>query len=161
MELYGSFEHALDGKGRFVIPAQLRERFDRVKNAAVISCYMERCLAVWPPEEFARLLAVARAVQGAGAEERQMARALTGYSTAVDIDTQWRVTIPAAFRTYAGLEPEKSLVAVGVVDRVELWSPEGWRQRMDPFLEGLASGEKKLFPEVPGGFDALVGTTST
>ncbi len=55
--LYGSFEHSLDSKGRVIVPAPLRHRFEREQNAAVISYYQEKCLALWPPAEFNRRLA--------------------------------------------------------------------------------------------------------
>jgi len=144
--LYGSFEHSLDSKGRFVVPAPLRTRFERNKDAAVVSCYLERCLAVWPPEEFSRILAMVLQVQDIGPEERHMARALTGYSTKVDIDTQWRITVPSFWRDYASLEPERPLMVVGVLDRVELWSVEHWRERMASTMEGLANGTTRFYP---------------
>ncbi|HUB70565.1 MAG TPA: hypothetical protein VL984_09095 [Acidimicrobiales bacterium] len=148
--LYGRFEHSLDTKGRFVVPAQLRYRYERNKDAAVVTCYLERCLAVWPPEEFNRLLAVAMEAQDLGQEERHRARALTGYSAKVDIDTQWRITVPSFFREYSGLEPEKPVVVVGVLDRMELWNLGAWRERMGPTMEGLAAGAESLFPRVTG-----------
>jgi MraZ protein len=143
--LYGSFEHSLDSKGRVIVPASLRSRFERNKDAAVVSCYLEKCLAVWPPEEFAHRLSMAMAAQDRGQEERQMARALTGYSTKVDIDTQWRITVPSAWRDYAGLETESPVMVVGVLDRIELWKVDLWRERMAPSMEGLANGTSRLF----------------
>ena len=124
----------------------------------MVSCYLERCLAVWPPEEFSRLLAIAQAVQDVGPEERNMARALTGYSAKVDIDTQWRITVPSFWREYAGLA-ERPVMVVGVLDRIELWSVELWREHMAPTMEGLAQGTRRLFPAV-GPASALAGTTA-
>ena len=76
--LYGSFEHSLDSKGRVIVPAPLRHRFEREQNAAVISYYQEKCLALWPPAEFNRRLETVMAVQDLDPEHRQMARATRG-----------------------------------------------------------------------------------
>jgi len=101
-------------------------------------------------------LAIAQAVQDIGPEERQMARALTGHSVRVDIDTQWRITVPAFWREYAGLQLEQSLMVVGVLERVELWNVEQWRQRMSPTMDALAKGARRLFPTLPPGMTAPV-----
>ena len=100
--LYGSFEHSLDSKGRVIVPAPLRHRFEREQNAAVISYYQEKCLALWPPAEFNRRLETVMAVQDIDPEHRQMARAIAAHSSRVDIDTQWRITVPSACREWAG-----------------------------------------------------------
>jgi MraZ protein len=143
--LYGSFEHSLDSKGRVIIPAPLRHRFEREQNAAVISNYQEKCLALWPPEEFTRRLATVMAVQDLDAEHRQMARFIAANSSRVDIDTQWRITVPSAYREWAGLDTENPVMVVGVLDRIELWQAELWRERMAPSMESLANGTSQLF----------------
>ncbi|HTW08021.1 MAG TPA: hypothetical protein VME46_10945 [Acidimicrobiales bacterium] len=153
--LYGSFEHSLDSKGRVIVPAPLRGAFERNKDAAVVSCYLERCLAVWPPGEFGHRLAMAMAAQDLGQEQRQMARALTGYSTKVDIDTQWRITVPAPWREYAGLDGETPVMVVGVLDRIELWRADMWREKMAPSMEGLANGTSRLFSPLTAASPAL------
>jgi MraZ protein len=143
--LYGRFEHSLDSKGRVVVPAPLRHRFEREQNAAVISYYQEKCVAIWPPAEFNRRLESVMAVQDVDAEHRQAARMITGYSSSLDIDTQWRVTVPSAFREWAGLGTESPVVVVGVLDRIELWQADTWRERMARSMESLANGTSQLF----------------
>jgi MraZ protein len=143
--LYGSFEHSLDSKGRVIVPAPLRHRFEREQNAAVISYYQEKCLALWPPAEFNKRLETVMAVQDVDPEHRQMARAIAAHSSRVDIDTQWRITVPSACREWAGLGTESPVMLVGVLDRVELWNAELWRERMAPSMESLANGTSRLF----------------
>jgi len=150
--LYGRFEHSLDSKGRVIVPAPLRHCFERDQNAAVISHYQEKCLALWPPAEFNRRLATVMEVQDLDADHRQAARVIAGYSSGVDIDTQWRITVPSACRVWAGLDIESPVVVVGVLDRIELWNAELWQERMAASMESLANGTSRLFS--PAGMSA-------
>jgi MraZ protein len=161
--LYGSFEHVLDPKGRVVLPSRLRSFFEAKKEAAVLSRYLDRCLAIWAPEQFDHQLARAEELEDMGPEERQMARALSGYSTALDIDPQWRMTVPAAYREYAGLEIEKPIMVVGALNRVELWRVDRWEERTAPSIESLADGTSRLFLRQPlaAGRGGVVPATAT
>jgi division/cell wall cluster transcriptional repressor MraZ len=85
------------------------------------------------------------AVQDVDPEHRQMARAIAAHSSRVDIDTQWRITVPSACREWAGLGTESPVMVVGVLDRIELWKVELWRERMAPSMESLANGTSQLF----------------
>src|SRR5580698_9518547 len=144
---YGSFEYSLDAKGRIILPARLRAQFETKR--ALVSGYMDKCLAIWTPEQFNQHLARAQALEVYGVEGRNLARMLSALSSEVEIDGQWRVTIPANLREYAGLEPEKPVMVIGALNRIELWQTELWARRMAPSLESLANGTSPLFSEQP------------
>jgi MraZ protein len=144
---HGSFEYSLDAKGRLILPARLRSEFETKK--AYVSGYMERCLAVWPPAQFDRFLAQAEVMEAHGSEGRNLARVLSALSTDAEFDAQWRLTIPANLREYAGLEPDQPVMVVGALSRVELWRVELWHQRTAASVESLANGTSPLFSE-PG-----------
>lgn len=144
---HGSFEYSLDAKGRIILPARLRSEFDTKK--AYVSAYSERCLAVWPPEQFGRYLAWAEAMERRGSEGRNLARVLSAYSTETEFDAQWRLTIPPNLREYAGLEPDQPVMVVGALSRVELWRVDLWRERTAASVESLANGTSELFSD-PG-----------
>jgi MraZ protein len=144
---YGSFEYSLDAKGRIILPARLRGQFETKR--ALVSCYVDRCLAVWTPDEFNHHLSRAEAMEERGSEGRNLARTLSAMSAEVEIDGQWRLTIPASLREYAGLEPEKPVMVIGALTRIELWQVGLWRERMAPSLESLANGTSPLFSGQP------------
>jgi MraZ protein len=145
---YGSFEYLLDAKGRIILPARLRAPFETKR--ALVSGYLDRCLAIWTPEQFNQhLLAKAEAMEAHGSEGRDLARTLSALSNEVEIDGQWRLTIPSNLREYAGLEPEKPVMVIGALNRVELWQTDLWARRMAPSLESLANGTSPLFLEQP------------
>lgn len=140
---YGSFEYSLDAKGRIILPARLRTQFETKR--ALVSGYVDRCLALWTPDQFNHHLARAEAMEGRGVEGRNLARTLSALSAEVEIDGQWRLTIPGNLREYARLEPEKPVMVIGALNRIELWHTELWAQRMAPSLESLADGSSSLF----------------
>jgi MraZ protein len=140
---HGSFEYSLDPKSRIILPARLRTGFEAKK--AFLSCYIDRCLAVWAPDQFSHYLERAEAMEAMGSEGRALARILSAFTHEIEIDAQWRLTVPANLRTYAGLEPERPVMVIGAINHLELWQTELWVERATPGLESLADGTSPLF----------------
>jgi len=135
----GLYDFSLDPKGRVVIPARLREGFE-TKQAYVCS-FPEGCAAVFTVAEFnQRFLSRAQRLDRQGQDGRDLARALSSQSQMVDIDAQWRLTVPPRQRTYALLEPNSPVVVVGAISRIELWQPERWEARFGKANEKLLNG---------------------
>ena len=65
---HGSFEYSLDPKSRIILPARLRTGFEAKK--AYLSCYVDRCLAVWAPDVFNHYLERAEAMEAMEARAR-------------------------------------------------------------------------------------------
>jgi MraZ protein len=144
---FGSFEYSLDTKGRIILPARLRSQFDTKR--ALVSCYVDKCLAVWTHDEFDRFLSRAEAMEGRGTEGRNLARTLSALSAEVEIDAQWRLTIPTILRDYALLEADRPVMVIGARNRIELWNVALWRESLAPSLESLANGTSALFSDQP------------
>lgn len=139
MSFVGWYDFSLDPKGRVVIPARLRAGFE-TKRAYVCS-YPEGCAAVFTVPEFERrFLLRAMRLDGRGQDGRKLARAISAQAQEVDIDAQWRLTVPPKQREYAKLEPNSPVVVVGALNRVELWQPERWEGQFAPANEKLLNG---------------------
>jgi MraZ protein len=134
----GYYDFSLDPKARVVIPARLRDGFE-TKQAYVCS-YPEGCAAVFTVAEFNRFLVRAMKLDRQGQGGRDLARALSSQSQLVDIDAQWRLTVPPRQRAYALLEPNSPVVVVGAISRIELWQPERWEARFGEANEKLLNG---------------------
>jgi MraZ protein len=130
----GRYEHSLDLKGRVILPAKFRADFER---GGYLSEHREGCLALWTPGEFQRQLQAMQESASEGRTERNRARVWAASSHEVEIDRQGRMAIPAHLREFASLEGD--VLVHGAIDRIELWSPSVWEERVVPeerwFLE--------------------------
>ena len=130
----GRYEHSLDTKGRVILPAKFRADFER---GAYLTENREGCLALWTPGEFQRQMQAMQDQASAGRTERNRARMWAASSHEVEIDRQGRMAIPAHLREFASLDGD--VLVCGAIDRVELWNPAVWRERVAPaerwFLE--------------------------
>ena len=140
MRFFGKHEHSLDLKGRVILPARFRPAFE---HGGFLTQYTSRCLALWTPDEFEQLLEKMERQQESGSDELNMARYLSAGTVDVEFDRQGRFPIPAHMRTFARLENE--VLVNGAINRVELWSPALWGQKVQPSEATLT--EEPLTPE--------------
>jgi MraZ protein len=85
---------------------------------------LDQCLAVYPPSEWARLEGQLAALPAFNKPVKALTRLLASRAADCEIDVQGRVLLPPALRAAAGLA--RDAVVVGVLNRFEIWSPEGW-----------------------------------
>lgn len=150
----GTHFHALDEKGRVIIPAKLRpaltEQFwltlDENDNVAIynyqtgldVLAHCESMMADYPGDE-----SIAWAVER-----------ITSTAEMVSVEGNWRVPISELLRFHAQLE--KEIVTVGVLNHAVLWSREKWeaaqlqrqqssdvRRAQAQILRAAASGIRK------------------
>ncbi|MGH7728998.1 MAG: division/cell wall cluster transcriptional repressor MraZ [Vulcanimicrobiaceae bacterium] len=119
----GRVEHALDDKGRLVVPARYRERL----GAGFILTIAEPdpCLALYPQSTWEAICARLDAAPRKDERFRRFVRHLFAHSDEVTCDAQGRLLVPPALRAYAGIEREA--VSLGSLTRVEIWA----RERLD------------------------------
>ena len=120
----GTHFHALDEKGRVIIPAKLRPAFteqfwmilDENDNIGLYNYqtgldvleHCEQMIANTPDDD-----------DLAAAVER-----ITGAAEQMTVEGGWRVPVPEILRFYAQLD--KEVVTVGVLNHAVLWSREKW-----------------------------------
>ena len=121
---FGRYEHALDAKGRVILPARLRVHFDR---PGYLAPHLEGCLALWRVEEFEEEIATRLAQADTDAASRNEVREWSSAVFEVEIDRQGRMAVPSDLREYARLRQE--VLVVGMINRVEFWAPEVWASK--------------------------------
>src|ERR1700691_1524230 len=97
----GTHQPRLDEKGRLFLPAKYREE---LAGGVVITRGQERCLFVWPRDEFARITEKLRNSSVADKAARDYSRVLFSGASDELPDRQGRITVPAGLRGYAGLQ---------------------------------------------------------
>lgn len=132
MRFYGRYEHSLDPKGRLILPAKFRGHFD---HGGFLTQYHQGCLALWTPDEFEVQSAAMEAAQDLGPAERNLARVWAAGTQEVEMDKQGRVAIVQPLRTFAQLDG--GVRVMGAINRIELWSPERWAEKLAPTEEAL------------------------
>ena len=135
---FGRHEHSLDPKGRVILPSKFRAPFER---GGYLTQYHDRCLALWTPEEFEKQMLSMQVSQEQGREERNLARVWASGTQEVEVDRQGRIAIAQHLREFARLDGE--VLVNGAIDRVELWNPGVWSEK-------VAAAERALTEEEEG-----------
>jgi len=119
-DLHGTFERTLDAKGRLILPAKLRTEFGAT---AYLTTHVDGCLALFDAQNIETKRADMRELEKNGSQrERMIARIWSSSTSELTIDAQGRIPLPQLLRTWADLGDD--VLVLGVMDRVEIWSPE-------------------------------------
>ena len=122
--LKGTYHHRIDAKGRLPIPAAFRRALGEGGESRVVVTLLDQCLAIYTPGEWQRLEAQLAALPAFNKQVKALTRLLASRAADCEIDVQGRILLPPALRQAAGLA--RDAVIVGVLNRCEVWSPEGW-----------------------------------
>ena len=137
----GTYNPRLDDKGRLFLPAKFR---DRLASGLVVTRGQERCLYVFPMDEFVRLAAQMQQAPTTSRAARDYQRVfLSGASDEIP-DKQGRLTIPAALREYAGLSKDCTVIGTGA--RVEVWDTGAWTTYLQSTEQAFADQSEEVIP---------------
>jgi MraZ protein len=121
--LYGSYERALDAKGRFNVPFRFRKK-DLGKEEEpprfMITEDPQGVVSLMTRECYEESLQGALK-QGRGRDQWHFLRWLATHSQEVPLDSQGRVAVPQKYLDRIGAG--KRLLVLGVGKRMELWEP--------------------------------------
>lgn len=137
--LLGEYNHTLDQKGRLVLPSKFRAD---LADGCVITKGQERCLYVFPLEQWSVEEARVRSLPRTDQRARRFARSFFASADSQEQDKQGRVQVNSKLREFAGLE--KDVTIVGVSDRLEIWDTETWERLQTEADEYYAGIEEAL-----------------
>jgi MraZ protein len=121
-------EHALDEKGRLIVPARFRERLGA--GFVITIAQPDPCLALYPSATWGELCARLEAAPRKDDRFRRLVRHLFANTEEVACDAQGRLLIPAGLRTYAGID--RDVISIGSLTRVEVWAKDRLAQHAAP-----------------------------
>ncbi|MFC1598342.1 division/cell wall cluster transcriptional repressor MraZ [Patescibacteria group bacterium] len=119
----GEYQHNVDEKGRMAIPTKFRADLSK---GAVVTRGLDRCLFLYPTEEWEKLAEKLMKLPISQAKSRAFARLMLAGAMDVSVDRQGRVVLPEYLRKYAGMK--KKVVVAGLYDRLELWDEIAWNK---------------------------------
>jgi MraZ protein len=122
----GEYVHTTDDGGRLTIPARFRPGLEA---GLVITRGLDRCLAIYPLEEWEQLAARVSGLPITNRRARALRRRFFANASDVTLDKQGRVLVPPRLREYAGLDGE--VVITGLDTYIELWNPDSWHKERE------------------------------
>jgi MraZ protein len=139
-EFLGQHMHAMDAKGRLVLPAEHRALLEGGK--IVMTLGFDGSVDVHPIDEWQNIRASIAKMQRGDIAQRRMARAIYANASKQVLDKQGRITIPAKLRELCGLS--KDVAVVGMGDHIEIWDADRWDVEDDASRETYANTEHSL-----------------
>ena len=122
----GEFIHAIDEKGHLTIPAKFRAD---LAAGLVVTRGIDRCLAIYPLEEWNRLAERVSALPLTDRRARAFRRLVFASAADAVPDRQGRVLIPPRLREYADLDSE--VIVTGLNTYIEVWNVGTWAQERE------------------------------
>ncbi len=139
--LLGTHTPRIDDKGRVVLPAKFR---DTLSDGVVLTKGQDRCVVLWPAEEFAKYADRLNEASRANAAVRSYLRVL--FSSAFDDkpDKQGRISVPGALRDYADLD--RDVVIAGNGATAEIWNEPSWTNYLSEQEQSFSDIGEEVVP---------------
>ncbi len=127
----GSYEHALDAKGRISLPARFREVLStNGDNRLVLTTNVDpggQCLVAYPIQRWQAFQERISDLPQFDEDVILLKRLHIGGACEVTLDRQGRALIPPMLREYADFKG--NVVFAGLGDTIELWDRERWEEQ--------------------------------
>ncbi|AHI54009.1 cell division protein MraZ [Spiroplasma sabaudiense Ar-1343] len=137
--LLGTFEHNLDEKSRLTIPSKLR---NQLGDTIYISKGFEGCLEVRSQNEFEIWYKEISQHSSTNSNARLLARQIFSNSSEIDFDSAGRIKIPTNLLSLGDIK--KSVLILGIGDKIEIWDIEKYRDYSNQHLTDLESVANEL-----------------
>ena len=138
--LLGEFKHNLDSKNRLTIPAKIRTELG---EKPILTRGLDNCLFIYPHRDWELFMEKLNKLPLSQKKARNFKRFMLSGASEIEVDNLGRVLIAEPLRKYAQLS--KTIVIIGVGDRVELWDERAWNETIaeaekisDDIAEGLS-----------------------
>lgn len=123
----GRYDHTLDDKGRLSFPSRFREILRQHESEVLVAISWDDHIRIYPLNEWEALENRLRAEDGSAIQDLdRVLRHLESESCECAVDKQGRILLPPTLRADHGLE--RDVVLIGMIDRVEIWEKDVWRE---------------------------------
>ena len=140
----GEYVHAIDAKGRVILPADFRAELG---VSFILTKGLDACLFLYAQAEWEALAEKLRALPLAKPEARAIVRFFFSGARTLECDKQGRFLIPANLRAYANIALRQDVVLTGTDNRIEVWSREQWNrysEEVEPDVTAIAASLSEL-----------------
>ncbi len=145
---YGQYQTTMDDKGRFALPAKLRnvlgdDRKPILDGDLIITKGLEGCLSVYPQGEWAEIQNRLSSLNFTKRDFRYFGRRFYSSASVVTPDRNGRILIPAHLVKEASLERE--LQVIGVNRCIEIWDPVRYKYYLEQYAGSYEEVAERLF----------------
>ena len=124
---YGEYEHAIDRKGRLILPARFRDvSKENGVERFVVTRGLDKSLFMFTEEEWRAQEQKFKNLSFTKQESRSFNRMFFSGAAEVIPDKQGRFIIPQYLKDFAGIK--KDTMIIGVSNRIEIWNTDRWRE---------------------------------
>ncbi len=146
----GTSQHSLDQKNRLHLPKRILDRLTpEEKRRLYLVRGWDRCVALYPPEEWKRFSNRFHQSMPATKKARNFVRLFFASVAEVSVDSQGRILLPEHLRELA--EIRDKTVVNGVGDHVEIWSAERWAGIQEEDSDAFEQAYEELSTQNLGG----------
>ena len=138
----GEFHHNIDEKGRLIIPSKFRNDLGK---KFIITRGIEKCIFVYSLDEWNNMTNELKELPFTRKNARTFMRMLMSGATECELDNNGRINIPSPLVNYASID--KECVIIGVGDRLEIWSNEGFDNFFNENIDNFDEIAETLFNE--------------
>ena len=124
----GQYERQLDERGRFILPAKIREKLSG--TVYITKSPLEKCLNLYTEEEWEIISQKVRELPaGIDVNAAKFIRKLFSKASVCELDKQGRIPLSASLISAADLK--KDIVLVGANSKLEIWDADMWNDMSD------------------------------
>ena len=122
---YGEYDHAIDRKGRIIIPARFRQALKQQQiDRLFLTRGLDGCLFLFAEPEWRLAENRFKQIPFTKSEGRRFNRMFFSGAVEVTVDGLGRLLIPRTLKDFA--EIKTNVVVVGISNRIEIWAKEKW-----------------------------------
>ena len=143
---YGEYEHAIDPKGRLIIPAKFRDALKAHQTQTLfLTRGLDRCLFVFPENEWRMAEARFKQIPFTKTEGRTFNRLFFSGACEAIPDGLGRILIPKTLKEFASIEED--VMIIGVSNRIEIWAKNRWVEFYEASRQGFENLAEKVLLE--------------
>ena len=139
--LTGEYKNNLDEKGRLLIPSRLRAAIPG--NSLVVTRSVDRCLWLFPPEEWSSFAtSLLRAAGPLQKTARLLQRRIIAPAQEIELDKTGRFNLPSTLVESVGLQRE--CVLLGINKYLEVWDQGEYQKYIEETEDEFREAAEKL-----------------
>jgi MraZ protein len=135
----GEYIYSIDEKKRLAIPVKFRKDLGKI---AIVTRGLEECLFLYPQSEWKKLVDKLKKLPLSQSDARGFVRLMLSGAMEINIDNLGRILIPDYLKDYAKLK--KRVVLTGVLNRIEIWDEEKWKEYKERTEKEIGSIAERL-----------------